>query len=190
MADPLLSLFDPDPRKAEREVTLLRRRLILYFQHNRSSCSEDRAHDVFQRLLAKLPELKGGPEKSLTAIDLVRFSFGIAGKVAMEDWRGRERESRTEELSPNRVDRDTRVSSRRPGSEERILAKERWRFVQTCLQTLNAADRDLLLSWYREETKAHNVLASSLGINANTLRIRIHRILERVRECVRKKSAK
>ena len=189
MTKPLQDAFGPDPRKVDHECALLRRRLILYFQHHQTSDAEDRAHEVWSRLMEKLSEPATG-SAPLTADDVIRLSFGIAGYVAMEDWRKKRKDARTEELPPDNADRDVRIVTQGPDPEERLLAQEEWRLVQGCLQTLEAADRELLLSWYLEEKKTHKVLASRLGINANALRIRIHRILERVRECVGKMAAK
>lgn len=187
--DPYSSLLDPDPLKAEQAFNDLRRRLIFRFQHNLSSEAEDLAQEVIVRVLEKVRNLKKAIENTLTADDVIQFSFGVARNVAMEGPRRKQWGGRTEGLPPG-LDRDERVSSRGPNPEERTIENERWDLVLACLQTLAAPRRELLLSWYLEENTAHKDLALRLGTNDNGLRIRIHRILECVRECVGKRVAK
>jgi RNA polymerase sigma factor (sigma-70 family) len=178
--DQFLALFDPDPREAVRKCEALRRRLVFYFQHHLVPEPEDEAQEVLLRLETKDLIDLGGYD------DLVRLSFGFARNVAAES---RRRSGRFEEL-PEDLDRDIRVSTKGKSPEERVLDKEREDLVRACLLTLSSEDRQFFLSWYLEEKTAHKEHAERLQVSANGLRIRIHRLLRQVQDCVAKRSRK
>ena len=178
--DHFLALFDQDPQEAARKCELLRRKLMFYFQHHLVPDPEDQAQEVLLRLETKGPTVLAGYD------DLVRLSFGFARYVASEGRRG---SGRFAEL-PENLDRDVRVSAKEKNPEERILESERVGLVRACLLTLSSEDRQLFLSWYLEEKTVHKEYAERLHLSANGLRIRIHRLLRRVQDCVEKRSRK
>jgi RNA polymerase sigma factor (sigma-70 family) len=176
--DHFLHLFDPDPEEAVRKCELLRSKLIFYFQHHLMTDAEDLAQEVLLRI----------ESKQLTHIesyeDLVRFSFGFARHVASES---RRRASRFEAL-PENPDRDGRTAAKDRSAEESLIIAERENLARVCLQSLAPDDRDLLVSWYLDDNTVHKECAQRLNMTANALRIRIHRLLRRVQDCVQKTS--
>ena len=60
--------------------------------------------------------------------------------------------------------------------------------LESCVQKLNAVDRDLVLTYYEEERQAkidrRKKLADKLGVGLNALRIRACRIRARLLKCV------
>jgi DNA-directed RNA polymerase specialized sigma24 family protein len=175
-----LTLFDRDPDEAARKCEALRRKLVFYFQHHLSRDPEDDAQEVLLRLEQKSLADLGGYD------DLVRLSFGFARNVAAEH---RRRSGRFEEL-PEDLDREIRISTKEKSPEDYVLDKEREDMVRACLLTLSSEDRQLFLSWYLEEKTDHKGHADRLQVSANGLRIRIHRLLRRVQDCVAKRSRK
>src|SRR6185503_8312220 len=61
--------------------------------------------------------------------------------------------------------------------------------LDRCVAKLTAENRELVLSYYQEEKHAkiehRRMLASRLGIAANALRIRAHRIRASLQQCVK-----
>jgi DNA-directed RNA polymerase specialized sigma24 family protein len=61
--------------------------------------------------------------------------------------------------------------------------------LDRCVEKLTPENRDLVLSYYQEEKHAkiehRKNLAATLGIAANALRIRAHRIRASLQECVK-----
>lgn len=187
MAESSLHTLDSGPPEAEQAIYRLRRRLIFYFQHNLSPEAEDLAQETIVRALGKVPpHLKG---RDFSDNELIQFTFGVAGYVAMEGHRRRVFGARTEGL-PVGADGDELIPSQKPNPLEILLAKERPESVQPCLRKLSAPDRELLESYYLDESTDHEVLAQSHGLGIDGLRTRVHRIMNRVRECVRKQTAK
>jgi RNA polymerase sigma factor (sigma-70 family) len=170
MAESFLSRFDPDPRAAERKCEDLWRRLVFYFQHHLVRSPEDRAQDVFYRILNNLPESATSYE------DVVKFSFGVARNVVFEAGR---------ELAP--AEPPAEVAAGDPDPEEMTSAKQRAEKIQECLQSLSASDQELIEDWYLEGRKRHSEVAERLSLTPNALRLRVFRIKNRFEECLQKR---
>ncbi len=60
--------------------------------------------------------------------------------------------------------------------------------LRECLQKFEAADRELLLAYYREQGKAkldtRRELAEALGIQPSVLRLKLFRLREKLEVCV------
>src|SRR6266480_5601005 len=100
MTDWFLNLFDPDPIEAQRKCEALRSKLNFYFQHRMIANAEDRAQEVFLRVLQRRPD------GVVTHLDLVRYCYGVARNIAKEAWR----EKPMDEL-PSESDRKTNTSN-------------------------------------------------------------------------------
>ncbi len=75
--DLVLSLFGPDPQRAEERYWLLRQKLIMYLARRGCTAPEDQADETVFRLLNRIAD--GVQVESLEA-----FVFGIARNVARE----------------------------------------------------------------------------------------------------------
>ena len=62
--------------------------------------------------------------------------------------------------------------------------------LEYCLQQLSAENRRIIINYYQgekgERIKNRKLMAEQLGIPANALRIRVHRIREKLEQSVRK----
>jgi DNA-directed RNA polymerase specialized sigma24 family protein len=66
--------------------------------------------------------------------------------------------------------------------------EQRYQCLEQCMRRLTSKNRELVLEYYQEEKQAkidrRKELANRLGIAANALRIRAHRIRASLQECV------
>ncbi len=161
----LLSWLDPDRERAGERYEKIRRKLILIFASRGWSSPEEMADDCINRVIKKLPEIeqeyKGSQEF---------YFLGVVPYIEKE-WRRK--------LRPIEIP---------PAPEPDFEIEESLACLDQCLDHLPPATRQLVLEYYHEEKKAkidhRSALAERLGLTVNGLRIRAHRIRQRLEKCV------
>ena len=110
--------------------------------------------------------------------------FGVARNVLREHWRQRG----TDPLE-DAPERHGEAGHQEGDHELALHAEHRAACLESCLQKLEPAARELILRYYREEKQAkiadRGAMARSLGIGAPALRLRLHRIRGRLEPCVK-----
>jgi DNA-directed RNA polymerase specialized sigma24 family protein len=145
----------------------LRRRLLVYFGAQRHAGAEEAADETLDRAARRLAE---GVE--VTSVE--SFVLGIARNVVREGWK-----------RPRVVEVDwRRMASPEAGAEEPALD-----CLDRCLERLAPASRSWVERFYAGEggvkIRARAALAAELGIDANALRVRMHRVRGKLEACVR-----
>jgi DNA-directed RNA polymerase specialized sigma24 family protein len=163
--DRLLAWLDPERERAAEKYEEIRRRLIKIFACRGCLAPEDAADRTINRVTGKLQELPETCER-----DPIPYFYAVAKWVHQEEARdARPAPTLAATASPGPV-----------GAEDECLRK--------CLERLPAANRDLILEYYREERKAkidyRKDLAARLGIEPNALRIKVCRIRATLKECL------
>ena len=166
----LLDALDPDRDRAALQYELLRRRIDALFRFWGCSNTADLADCTLDRVAVKLAEGAVVPPSSLAA-----YVRGVARLVFYESVREREQQVRTiEQASAIGNDDDDR---------EHTLAT-----LDECLQTLHADERSLILDYYGAQggrtIDLRKRLASRLDVTVAALRIRAHRLRQRLEACV------
>ncbi len=177
----LLAALDADPHEAGRRYERLRARLIEIFRWKGLAGAEELADDAFDRAARRLAageQLERGIAAYLT---------GIARKLVLARTRhdariGRERARHDARIGELPDDPAARAPDRRVVRAEVCL--------EGCLGEQPVGARDLLLRYLAgqgaSKISARKAIASELGINTNTLRIRVHRIRVVVKTCIQK----
>src|SRR5688572_13632220 len=164
--DALLDWLDPNRDAAALKYETIRSRLIKIFACRGCLEAEDLADETINRVTSKLPEI----QTTYTG-EPARYFYGVANKVHLEYTRRRP--------VPTLPDPKT-------GCEQ---AELEYACLDRCVAKLTPEQRELVLSYYQEEKHAkiehRKLLASRLGIAANALRIRAHRIRASLQECVK-----
>jgi DNA-directed RNA polymerase specialized sigma24 family protein len=163
--DRLLSWLDPDRSRAGERYETLRRKLVTIFAARGGAVPEEMADDCINRVIQKIPEVidkyEGAPEF---------YFYGVA-KIIVLEWNRRERPVELPAMADNL-----------PEIEGHYACLEK------CLGQLAESSRELVLEYYQQDKRAkinHRVaLAKRLGIAANALRIRAHRIRQVLEKCV------
>lgn len=178
--DSLLAYLAADRDEAGKEYETIRRKLIKFFECRGCSSPEDHADETINRVARKI---RNGTE--IWAKQPSSYFYGVARNVLM-DYR---RRLSKEALPLDSVDKcghlcgsplEKHESRQRERRLEHLL-----KAVQAYLQELPAHRRDLILEYYGEDNtskgESRRLLAKRLGIPANALRIRIHRIRMKLR---------
>jgi RNA polymerase sigma factor (sigma-70 family) len=179
----LLAHFDADRDRAAEEYELARAQLASLFRYRGCAVPFELADETINRVARKLAEGVVVPRD-----ELLNYFYGVARNVLREYLRKPEMAaSPVDDLPPSLH------PSEDPEEAERIrdevdLSEARLRCLEGCLDRLPAETRRLVVSYYegKEAAKIRNrrQLAEELGVSANSLRIRVHRIREKLEACV------
>ncbi|HEY6803764.1 MAG TPA: sigma-70 family RNA polymerase sigma factor [Pyrinomonadaceae bacterium] len=166
-----LAWLDPERDIAARKYVQLRADLSHIFRWRKCSDPEGLTDEVFDRVARKVQHVK----PAYTGDPRLYFYAVTNNLVKEEQKRVRTRVSLwfIEPCVPQHADFDKHASDR-----EECL----W----LCLQRLPKDQRDLILAYYSKDKQAkidhRHELARSLGISMMTLRVRVHRIRQKIAE--------
>ena len=164
--DALLDWLDANRDLAALKYETIRSRLIKIFACRGCLEAEDLADETINRVTSKLPEI----HTTYTG-EPARYFYGVANKVHLEY-------TRRKPVPP--------LPDPKTDCEQ---AELEYACLDRCVAKLTSEQRELVLSYYQEEKHAkiehRKLLASRLGIAANALRIRAHRIRASLQECVK-----
>lgn len=169
--DGLLRWLDPDHTLAAQAYESLRERLIRYFEWRGCEMADALADEVFDRIARRLAE---GVE--VRRPDPRQYVYGVARLVCLEALKRQRRQRAALDAGP------PLAASSQPDAEvlDRLLAR--------CLEELSGDQRVLIMRYYDgegpERIRSRQRLADELGLPLNALRIRAHRIRERLAACV------
>lgn len=163
----LLAWLDPNRDVAGQKYENIRRGLIKIFISNGCHSVEDKADEAINRVANKLNQIRDDYEG-----DPALYFYGVAKKIVHEDWRRPQVAAST----PAQAWTDDDV-------------EPEYECLERCLEKLTNENRKLVLTYYQEEKRAkidnRRILAESMGIALNALRIRAYRIRSSLELCVR-----
>ena len=169
----LLQQLGPDRDLAGTRYEQLRRRLLSVFEYRRCPHPEELADQTLDRVARRIQEMGSEFEGS----DPARYVFGVAWNVARESYRYRP----TVPL-PESWEKPLPATPTVEDDEREHDCLDR------CLGELAPPERRLLLGYHQGDKSAkirrRSELASEHGLSPNALRLKIHRLTGRLRECV------
>ena len=172
--DALLQRLGSDREAAGVRYELLRGRLVSLFGYRRCLHPEELADETLDRVARRLLEIGG----AFAGDDPSRFVYGVAWNVARESFR-----RRSPVPLPERWDGASPPAPPEAEDEERERA-----CLDRCLDRLGADERHLVLCYFEGQKSARirrrSELARTRGLSPNALRLKIHRLTGRLRECV------
>jgi DNA-directed RNA polymerase specialized sigma24 family protein len=181
--DQLLAWLDPDRKRAGEKYEAIRQKVLKFFEWRGCSSPEEYADVTLDRVIRKIEQ---GEE--IRTAEPYLFVLGVAKFVLLEH-------SRKLEKTPVALDSLAAFQqpAEDPSDSERELEtlekkEKRLACLEKCLQSLAATNRDLVTQYYqgekREKIQNRKKLAEKLEISLDALRIRAHRIREKLESCV------
>jgi DNA-directed RNA polymerase specialized sigma24 family protein len=171
--DALLQQLGPDRDSAGTQYELLRRRLVAVFEYRRCPHPDELADETLDRVARKVLEMGSEFDGSEPA----RFVFAVAWNVVRESFR-----------RSSTVPLPERWESRVPTPPEAGDEEQEHECLDRCLAQLAGPERDLILDYHQGERSSRirrrSELAGEMGLSANALRLKIHRLTSHLRECV------
>jgi DNA-directed RNA polymerase specialized sigma24 family protein len=169
--DRLLIALGGDRDSGGEKYLEIRTNLTRFFEWRGCSFPEDHADETFNRIARKIDE----GEKILNPAG---YAMGVARLVLLEILKSRQRE----QSALNEIGTGGDVYVAADEGEDRLEC------LRSCLQTLSADNRELILEYYQgeksEKIQNRKKLQDRLGIPVNTLRMRALRLRERLQGCV------
>ena len=163
--------------QGERYVEI-RDRLMIYFGRRNCPAPEDLADETLNRVARRLEE-----QVSIDDIVPAHYCYIVARFVLLESLRQRNREATS--LSDIRAV----VHPTHPLDDAAVEREPTMECLERCLAASSAAERELILEYYRTDQGAAKVqrkrLAERLGLTPNSLSIRAWRLRHRLERCVR-----
>lgn len=182
--DLLLSCLGTDRESASRAYIELRRALFTYFAVHGATDAEQLIDETFDRVARRL-----GEGQIIFTESPANYFYGVARNV----WRESLAKASTTTQLPE--DPNLHVSSTTPHdlmmeSLESGTAEKRLACLEKCLQEFSAADRQLMLEYYRDgggaKIEGRKTLATDLGISLDSLRHRVARLKLKLGSCVKR----
>ena len=173
--DSLLAVLGPNRGVASVGYEQIRRKLIKFFEWRGCRFPEELADEAINRVAHKIDD-----GLDLGGDSIHRYFHGVARMLVKEAFR---RHSREQSVLTVGILRD-RVS----GEDERSGLEARLDCLRSCMSGLTPEEADLLLQYYRgeksEKIRNRKELAARLSVPMNALRIRVHRLRERLERCM------
>jgi len=161
----LLHWLDRDRDRAGQRYEQIRSGLIKVFLCRGSVDPEELADETINRVARKVQEIA----ESYVG-DPALYFYGVAKMVYLEY-------SRRKPVAPHPTP---------PNAAED--ADLRYECLERCMRKLSAKNRELILAYYEHESGAkiehRKELADQMGITANALWIRVHRIKKDLQNCI------
>ncbi|HZF13721.1 MAG TPA: hypothetical protein VFE33_33425 [Thermoanaerobaculia bacterium] len=169
----LLALLDPDRERAAERYETLRRRLIRLFEWWGCATPEDLTDVTFDRVAHKTAQQGFRLEKP----DPFHYICTFARFVYLEDLRKR-KEVQSSGDEPSELVYPVPPDPDPPDSRLPCFLR--------CLDVLSSSERRLLFDFHPdlERIRSRHQLAERLGITDNALRIKVHRVSRRLKECM------
>ena len=165
----LLDWLGPDPDSAAKKFEAVRRRLIKIFISRGCIDAEHLADEVFDRVCERLPDIR-----SSYVGDPANYFHGVARNVYRES-------RRRKEIATGTLPQTARAPE--VGREDLWLE-----CLRKCLELMPPEQREMVLAYHAESKRAkidaRARLAAKLGLTANALRLRAHRLRVSLEQCV------
>lgn len=167
----LLLWLDPNRNKAGIIYKDIHTRLEKFFECRRCYHAEVCADETLDRVGKKLNN-----GEQIEADDKYRYCLGVARNVQKECWKIKPPVRIDEKLEPVPIDD--------PGQEESY--KQKIKCQRECFENLSHDDQVLIILYLEGKKREREKLAKLYRITLETLRLRVFRIRQELRECQKK----
>lgn len=164
--EPLLTALDADLELAKAKLEQIYRLLNKFFQCSGFSDPEELAQEVVYRVTVSLS--RGA---KIVAADASSYFLGFAINVRREQWKKLKNRKTQETDAAVDVPATQRSFGDLTEAEMKIL-------LQECIRGLDAAERELLLSYY---TYGREWLCRKMGQSPAYITLKVYRIREKIR---------
>jgi RNA polymerase sigma factor (sigma-70 family) len=181
--DGLLARFDEDTRRAAEKYELVRAELVRLFRYRGCTAPHELADQTIDRVARKIAEGEVIPRGEMS-----NYFYGIARNILKEYFRRPDASASPIDELPLSAHPAKDPEEFAELSETWSAAEQRFRCLEKCIDKLPPETRKLVVEYYEKEEGAkienRRKLAEQMGISLNSLRIRLHRIRDKIEKCL------
>lgn len=174
-----LKTLDAESSGAAEKYLILRERLERFFEWRDFENVEELTDIVFDRVVKKIAEGEKIENAEAFCISVAKF---LLLEKRREDLQKVELDENSREIVSGEIEKDS--------IEEELIKSKRFDCLDKCLAEFPPDKRKLLIGYFDtdEETliPKRKKLAENLGVNLNSLRIRISRLKTKLENCTKK----
>lgn len=163
----LLGALGPERDSAGERYESLRRRLLIFFAARGAAPADVLADEALDRTARRVAE------GVMPSPSIESFVLGIARNLVREQWK-----------QPRAME----VDWARMAAPSSVMEDPRAECLDECLRSLAPQSRQWVERFYShqgaEKIRAREALAAEIGIDANALRVRLHRVRAKLAQCV------
>lgn len=186
--DLLLARLDADRDRAAEKYEELRQMLITFFEFRHLPAPEELADETINRVARQLSS-----GKEIYTGSVSTYFIAVARNVWREALVNHHRAATSLDDLPPAQTPNVNPDEAMARAAEQEDQERRLAYLRQCLQSLPAAERELLGEYYqgdkRDKIKGRRRLAERLGLPLNALRVRACRLRDKVEDCVRRRLA-
>jgi RNA polymerase sigma factor (sigma-70 family) len=176
--DGLLALFSENREEAGMIYEQLRNSLVRYFETRDCRDSDMLADETLSRVALKAHTFDPSRHTRPSS-----FVFGFASKILLEY----SRDPQKMRITYDRWVQSSLYVTAEP--EDSDNDAENTFCLQKCLGEMSAEDRELIVAYYNKERQekiaSRKLMAEKLGIKMETLHMRVHRLRESLKKCMK-----
>lgn len=176
----LLNWLDSDAQRSAEKYEHIQKALTKIFLTSGFDNPEELADETIDRVAGQIKNLKDYEGEK------IKYFVGVARFIKKENYRQKDNFEEIEEI-------ETMVDERDFYDED--TANMQLERLKKCLKRLTAKDRKMVLSYYNvansgKKTDHHKNLAEKYSLSANTLRVQVFRVKQKLSECLDIKAKK
>ncbi|HKA21346.1 MAG TPA: RNA polymerase sigma factor [Blastocatellia bacterium] len=179
----LLAMFDSDINVAGEKYECVRCGIVKYFECRGCLPALDLADETINRVARKLGEGAEIQHGSFSS-----YFYGVARNVFHEHLRRVDRNLAPVEILLPHQHPSVRPFEMHEGRSDQVDLEAKLACLDACTESLPEGTRKMILSYYEGKERARienrKRLAETLGVPMNSLRIRVHRIREKLEGCL------
>ncbi|KAF0250363.1 MAG: hypothetical protein FD167_238 [bacterium] len=180
----MLLLLDTNRDQAALKYELIRQKLIKFFEYQNCAFPEDYTDETINRVTKRIYE-----GELLRTETPTTYFLGIARNV-LREYR-KKINNKPEDIENIPISKLPLLNPKKieENESEREKKENQLECLKSCLELLFQEDKELLAQYYSDDGKAidnRKIIADNLGISLANLRIRVHRLREKLEQCVNK----
>ncbi|MEW6127170.1 MAG: hypothetical protein AB1757_09035 [Acidobacteriota bacterium] len=181
----LLDWFDEGEDSGGKTYLEMRHKLVAYFDRKNCLAPDELADETLNRVARRLEE-----EGAITDATPAHYCYIVAKFVFLEYLRSAQHQQANLDETNFNERQTLNPHTENEWRERREENERRLECLESCLQKLNADERQWITEYYQGERRAkidnRRTLAEKLGISVNALSIRACRLRNRLETCVKK----
>lgn len=179
----LLSQINPNLEIAALKYNEIYQKTVNFFECKDCNFSEDYADEVVKRVITKIDE-----GEVIASENMGKYFYSVAQNVLKEYRRKKQRQPQSLEDLPvsNNLSIDPHEVEQQ--AEQTKQKEKQLECLDMCLQKMEPNDSELIYLYYqhrgREGIQNREAIAQKMGISITNLRVKMHRLREKLEQCV------